>query len=282
MVQRRVVHRLFFLKPTALTLNIFAYCLAYAALEAGIRIHEFIVMSNHYHIVFTDLDGRMPKFQQILNAFVARALNACHGRVGTFWERESFSAPELPEDEDVIDKCVYALTNPCSADLVARARDWPGLSSWALDYGHALLATRPSFFGEDMPATLELRLVRPAVMPELSDQELRDEIRRRTIERERHLADERRAARRTVMGAEAVLRQSIDDRPRSRTEHSGARRSVSTRNYWARVECLQRDADWLCRYREALARYVAGVRDVMFPFGTYLMKVRFWVCCSGP
>ena len=282
MVQRRVVHRLFYLKPTKSTFAIFAYCLAYAAMKTGILIHEFIVMSNHYHIVLSDPEGLLPKFMQYLNSFVARAINASHGRVGTFWENESFTAPELPEDADVVDKCVYVLTNPCSADLVARACEWPGLSSWGLDYGNTLVTTRPAFFGEDMPATLELRLVRPPIMPELSDQELRAEIRRRTVAREQALMGERKKAGRTVMGVDKVLRQSIDDRPRTADERFGTRPRVSTRSWWARVACLQRNADWLRRYREALSSYVQGVRDVVFPFGTYLMKVRFAVCCSGP
>jgi REP element-mobilizing transposase RayT len=282
MVQRRVVHRLFYLKPTKSMFAIFAYCLAYAAQKVGVLIHEFIVMSNHYHIVLSDPNGQLPKFQQILNSFVARATNASHRRVGTFWENESFTAPELPEDADVVDKCVYVLANPCTADLVERAREWPGLSSWKLDYGNSIVTTRPSFFGEDMPATLELEIVRPPVMPELSDQQLRAEIRRRTIEREQKLMVERKAAGRTVMGVEAVLRQSIDDRPRTRDERFGTRPTVSTRSVWAREACLQRNADWLCRYRDALTRYVQGIRDALFPFGTYLMKVRFSVCCSGP
>jgi putative transposase len=84
------------------------------------------------------------------------------------------------------------------------------------------------------------------------------------------------------MGVDAVLRQSIDDRPRTRDERVGTQPTVSTRNRWARAATLQRNADWLSRYYEALASYVGGVRDALFPFGTYLMKIRFSVCCSGP
>jgi putative transposase len=282
MVQRRVVHRRYFLKPTKRTAETFGYCLAHAAAKTGVLIHEFNVLSNHYHVVLTDPNAQLPKFEQILNSFVARSLNASYGRFGTFWERESFSAPELPEEADLIDKCVYVLANPCSAHLVERARDWPGLCSWPLEYGEKRVFSRPLPFGDDMPETLDLVLVRPPVRLDLDPRELRAEIRRRCIEREQELAKKRRTCGHPVVGLEVVMRQDIDASPLTRPARSGPRPTVSTRSIWARVAAIQRNKEWLQHYREALASYLAGIRDAVFPFGTYLMKVRFSVACAGP
>lgn len=282
MVQRRVVHRRFYLKPTPRTTAIFLYCLAWVVQATRVQIHEFIVMSNHYHIVLTDPHGRLPKFTQQLHCLVARAVNASHGKFGTFWENEQYAAPELPNDVDVVDKAVYALTNVLEANLVERVHQWPGLSSWKLEYGDVVVAVKPStMFTKRMPERLTFKLVRPPVMPNLSDEDLRALIRRRVVEREEALILERHKTGRTVLGVRRILAQNIEDAPRTREKHFGTRPRVSTRSVWHRLAVIRRNKEWLAAYREALARFVAGVRDVLFPYGTYLMKERFGVACAA-
>lgn len=283
MVQRRVVHRLFYLRPSKVTNATFEYCLAYAAAQTGMLIHEFQVLSNHYHIVLSDLHARLPRFMQILNSFVARAINASYGQFGTFWENESFTAPELPDDIDLVDKCVYALLNPCAADLVERASEWPGLSSWAMEYGQPRVTMRPDhLFGEEMPREVPLELVRPPVMLELSDDQLRNEIRRRVEERATELARKRKAEGRRVLGVRGVLAQRPSDAPVRPAEHFGTRPRVSTRSVWSKLDAIRRSREFLIEYRDALASYLSGVRDALFPRGTYAMRVRFGVRCASP
>jgi len=282
MVQRRVVHRKFFLKPTPQTTAIFLYCLAWAVRASCVQVHEFIVMSNHYHIVLSDPHGRLPKFTQQLHGLVARAVNASRGRFGTFWENEQYSAPELPEDADVVDKSVYVLTNAQAADLVERAHQWPGLSSWNLEYGQEIVVTKPAtMFSRRMPKQLSFKLVRPPVHLDLSDADLRALIRRKVVEREEQLIIERRRDGRKVLGVKRILAQSIDDAPTSREERFAVRPRVSSRSVWQRLAVIRRNKTWLAAYREALGRFVAGVRDVVFPYGTYLMKERFAVACAA-
>ena len=282
MVQRRVVHRKFFLKPTPQTTAIFLYCLAWAVRASCVQVHEFIVMSNHYHIVLSDPHGRLPKFTQQLHGLVARAVNASRGRFGTFWENEQYSAPELPEDADVVDKSVYVLTNAQAADLVERAHQWPGLSSWNLEYGQEIVAMKPAtMFSRRMPKQLSFKLVRPRVHLDLSDADLRALIRRKVVEREEQLIIERRRDGRKVLGVKRILAQSIDDAPTSREERFAVRPRVSSRSVWHRVAVIRRNKGWLAQYREALAQFVAGVKDVLFPYGTYLMKERFAVACAA-
>jgi len=282
MVQRRVVHRKFFLKPTPQTTAIFLYCLAWAVRASCVQVHEFIVMSNHYHIVLSDPHGRLPKFTQQLHGLVARAVNASRGRFGTFWENEQYSAPELPEDADVVDKSVYVLTNAQAADLVERAHQWPGLSSWNLEYGQEIVAMKPAtMFSRRMPKQLSFKLVRPRVHLDLSDADLRALIRRKVVEREEQLIIERRRDGRKVLGVKRILAQSIDDAPTSREERFAVRPRVSSRSVWQRLAVIRRNKTWLAAYREALGRFVAGVRDVVFPYGTYLMKERFAVACAA-
>jgi REP element-mobilizing transposase RayT len=39
-------------------------------------VHAWCVLSNHYHLVVTDPDARLPAFMQYLDSLVARAMNA--------------------------------------------------------------------------------------------------------------------------------------------------------------------------------------------------------------
>jgi hypothetical protein len=55
---------------------------------------------------------------------------------------------------------------------------------------------------------------------------------------------------------------------------------VASRNKWARLEALQRCKQFATDYREAWRRWCAGVRDIVFPAGTYLMARRFDVAVA--
>ena len=54
--------------------------------------------------------------------------------------------------------------------------------------------------------------------------------------------------------------------------------TIAGRSKWARIEALGRAKAWLAAYREALGRFVAGARDVVFPVGTWHMRVRLGCC----
>src|SRR5574340_1339961 len=73
LVTRRCSERRFFLKPSKLTNAIFLYVLAVAAERYRIAVHAFCVLSNHYHLLVTDPDARLPAFVQYLDALVARS-----------------------------------------------------------------------------------------------------------------------------------------------------------------------------------------------------------------
>jgi REP-associated tyrosine transposase len=129
LVSRRCAQRQFLLRPSKTSKEVFLYLLAVAARRFGIRVHAFCVLSNHVHLGVTDPDARLPAFHQFLDALVARALNALHGRWEAFWAPNSYSVVTLVSPVDVIDKAAYVLANPVAARLVRSARLWPALWS---------------------------------------------------------------------------------------------------------------------------------------------------------
>ena len=51
-------------------------------------------------------------------------------------------------------------------------------------------------------------------------------------------------------------------------------------NKWARIEALGRLRSFIAGYRDAWLAWRAGERGVVFPFGTYGLRLYAGVCCA--
>ena len=100
LVTRRCFQRQLLLRPSPSVNETFRYVLALAARRYGVLVHAFCVLSNHFHLVVTDPDARLPAFGQYLDALVARAVNASLGRWESFWAPSSYSAVALQSPAD--------------------------------------------------------------------------------------------------------------------------------------------------------------------------------------
>ena len=175
LVTRRCTQRLFLLKPSPLNTQIFAYCLAVAAKRMGMIVHAVVVTSNHYHVVLTDPDARLPEFTAYLHKLVAKCVNASLGRWENLWSSEKPSTVRLENAEDV---------------------------------------------------------------------------------------------------------QSHTDSPSSREPRRNLNPQVACRSKWYRIEALQRLKSFQSDYKQAPKRWRDGERSVVFPAGTYAMRVHAGVKCE--
>ena len=289
LVTRRCSERRFFLLASDLTNQIFLYCMALAAERTGVLVHAFCVLSNHYHLVVTDPDARLPECMQLMNGLIARALNASRGR----WEQcfeaggASYSAVRIESPETLLDKLVYTLANPVSSGLVRHAHSWPGLWSRPRDLmGEPLVAVRPRQFfrheddGGPMPLTASLPLVRPPGFDDISDDGLRDLIAGRLLERENELAAIAAAEGRAFLGVKTVLAQHWNDAPNTKEPRRKLDPRVAEKHRSRRFAALGRLVSFWLEYRAAWLRFAAGDRAAVFPAGTYAMRVRFGVHCA--
>jgi REP element-mobilizing transposase RayT len=283
LVTRRCFHRQFLLRPSEVTSGIFLYVLALAAARFGVEVHAFCVLSNHYHLVVTDPHARLPAFAQYLDSLVARAVNASHGRWETFWAPSSFSAVTLASPEDVVSKAAYVLANPVAGGLVRRGSDWPGLWSAPAQIGGApLTARRPTtFFRANgyLPATAQLNLTIPPGFA--SPEEFRARLQAALAELEERAQRQLSSRGRGFLGAARVLAQKPSARPAGAEPRRQLSPRVAARDKWKRIEALFSLAEFGRAYRKALAALRAGIRDVVFPNGTYLMRVAHGVRCAG-
>jgi len=284
-VSRRCAQRQFLLRPSRKVNRIFRFCLAVAAQRTGIQIHAYCALSNHYHLVLTDPTGKLPEFMHWFNEHVAKSVNALLGRWEAVWAPGSYSAVRLVDSQAVLKELVYVYTNPVEAGLVRRARDWPGAHSLPSHMTAPPVEIRRStgFFRDKGPvpssALLELSIP-PALMTEFKDPT--HPLEQMVREREKELQQQAQAKGLRFLGPKKVLRQSPWSRPSNAEPRRGLNPVVACRDKWKRIETLQRLKEFLADYREARQRYLDGETAVLFPAGTYWLRVRLGVLCSGP
>lgn len=278
-VSRRCSQRQFLLRPSKLTNEIFLFVLAVAASRYGVQVHAFCVMSNHYHLLVTDPFARLPEFQQYLDALVARAVNASLGRWETFWGPPTYSAVRLEAPRDVVRKAAYLLANPVAAGLVRRGKLWPGLWSDPGRFGQTIEVQRPGvFFSANgaMPEKITLELTPPPGFA--SVEEFRDQVVAALAEQE---AEAQQSVGHKFVGVARVLAQHPSGRPSSWEPRRKLSPRVAAKDTGQRARALQEDKDFVRDYREALAERRAGKPNVVFPAGTYLLRVQHGVSCAG-
>lgn len=301
---------------------IFWHCVA----KYGMAVHDMLWMSNHAHICMTDIQGVLPKFMCQMNSLISRQLNAIRGITGTNIEK-GYSSIELADDESMLGYCAYTLANPCAADLVAKASAWKGISTLNLEYDQGFEVKRPKcgLWSEDRPArprrsrsaqldeetesgekkkdakprrkpsklpeTVEAKLTRPNIMSSLSDRELRELIRAKTMHRERVATSKRKAKhkhkrkkqRKTtlVLGWQGVLKLRWNQSPRSLRSIFEPEPLVAARSkelLQARLDVIE---SFRQAYREAREIYITkGRKYATFPVGTWKMRVTYNAQCA--
>lgn len=285
LLSRRCLGRHFLLRPSNKVNQIFKFCLAVAAEKTGVQLHNYCVLSNHYHVVATDVHGNLPTFMHWVNEYVAKCVNATLGRWEYFWAPGSYSAVALVDRTDVIGKMVYVYTNPVDAGLVPRHEQWPGASSLLVDIdANAEVIDRPKGFFRakgPVPDTTRLQMVSPPAF-DGAQAECLASVKELVLEREREIRRQAKQQGWRFLGVRKILDQSPFSRPSTSEPRRGLNPRVASRDKWQRIEVLQRLKDFLSSYRAALKRFADGDRETVFPFGTYGMRVWLGVRCLGP
>ena len=212
-----------------------------SAARFGIDVLGSCVDDNHHHTVLFDRRGRIV-CQATSTPYRARGLvNPAPGSrpswlgargpwnagstewidgvnestpclLGLLFEGRGLGPPgprEARRPTRLIDKLVYALTNPVKDGLVERVHHWPGVNTLsALLNRRVLTAHRPRHFfraNSAMPEVVTLELGLP---PELGDpDEIRRIVRERVAAVEAAAAEESRRTGRPVLGRRAILKQ---------------------------------------------------------------------------
>ena len=160
LLTRRCLRRRFLLRPDRELHRLFVYCLALAANKHGIEVHALGVMSNHYHLVVTDVRGVLPDFMMGLHRSLALSIKQLRDLDEVLWEPNvPYSAVELGRPSEILDKIAYTLLNSVSAGLVRTPERWPGVLSTLEQLRQGMLQVeRPRvWFKDHAPKRVTLR-----------------------------------------------------------------------------------------------------------------------------
>ena len=284
LVTRRCSQRTFRLRPSVETNRIFLYCLAFAAERTGVVLHAACVMSNHHHLVVTDVRGTLPDFLRELHRLTAKAMNASQGQWENLWAAEPCNVVRLVTDEEIEDKIAYVVANPVAAGLMKQPEHWPGVLAWG---ERTQRVTRPeSYFREEgtCPDALTLSFERPRSVTErpVGLREWKERVARAIALKVAEAHRKVYAAGKDFLGRAGVLAVSFVQRARTYESRFGviptfAAKARSVRDELGRVEAFFRK-----RYRQALDRWRTGMRDTLFPVGTWWMAIGHGAAVARP
>ena len=65
-------------------------------------------------------------------------------------------------------------------------------------------------------------------------------------------------------------------------KHCGVNPRIACKRKWPRIQAIEEYKTFQKEYREALVEYLDGNRDVIFPYGTWWMRVFHGMRCHPP
>ena len=281
MITRRCTQRQFLLTPCPRTNQIIRYSLARAAEVSGVRLHAVCFMSNHWHGVISDPLARLPMFLEHLHRLIAKAQNAWLNRRENLWASEKTSVVRLLTDADVLEKMAYTIANPTSAKLVRSPEEWPGvLSYWSSERTEVEM---PDVFFDksgDLPKQIPLNIVRPRIFSQLTDEQLTQMLLDKVETFIEHARDEVVEAESSFVGATVVLNQAFDSKPKTEQPLGSLNPRIAAKSPMVRVRAIQSMRAFTKAYRAAWLCFRDGIRDVLFPAGTYALRLHSGVRCA--
>ena len=282
LITRRCSERRLFLKPIPEINEIVRYGLG-LSLErfAGIKLHGYVFMGNHMHLVLTDEDGVLSDFMAYLCAHIARAANRVWGRNEPFWGGGSFHSCELVDQETIFAKLLYVILNPVKARLVEAATAWPGAISLPRQIGRCQQVPRPTsayYAGRECsperPPSVKLALSAPKGFTSKALAELK----RSVVEGEKEIRTQLEGRKSRFLGKIRILKaKHTDVVGSSRPTNERADPVACGTDPARRREALEEIYAFRRAYREARALWLEGVEDVLFPLGTNGLRRRFGV-----
>ena len=226
LVTRTTLERRLLLRPGPETNEVITYCLFRAAERHDVLVHAVSAQANHFHAVVTDTRGELSDFMHWFDRHVALCLmeryekTHSHVQLEGIWSKQPFSATFLVNEEAILDKLVYVLTNPVNDGQVRDYRKWPGVTSRPGDWLKPVrYARRPElYFNQDDKAHCEVA-AQVTIPPQLADRAPADLVRdveALVLEKQKGIAATMAAEGRTFKGVKAVLRQDPFDAPKGR------------------------------------------------------------------
>ncbi len=122
----------------------FLELLARAQSQFRWRIHAFVLMTNHYHLLIETPEPTLARGMQRLDGDHAAAFNRKHARVGHLWQGR-YRAHLIEKESYLLELSRYIVLNPVRAHMVATPGEWP----WSSYVATAGMCARPAWLDVD-------------------------------------------------------------------------------------------------------------------------------------
>ena len=139
-----------------------------ALLATSCRLHAYVLMDNHVHLLATPPDvGATGRMMQLLGRHYVGQFNARHGRTGTLWEGRYKAC--LVDGADYLLRCTrYIDLNP----VRARMTDDPAAFAWSSCAGLCGLRDDPLLTPHPVQRALGVEAYRAMLAEAISDEDL--------------------------------------------------------------------------------------------------------------
>jgi hypothetical protein len=224
-----------------------------------------------------DEHGNYPAFLQHLDRMLSIKLGLHWDRTETTWAVEQANVVHCVEAHDRFRALLYVTTNPINENQVEHVHDWPGASSLSLMLSERTVTVkRPERFFKDsskMPAEVELRCVRPEGFENLSHDEWVEKLENAIASAEQSARAQRLEEGKRVLGRKTVLRAKHTDTPKTVLPRARVKPCLACKNPERRELEWEAIRTFRAKYRAMLEKLVAKVADVLFPAGTYRLRL---------
>jgi len=127
-VTTRTLHGRLLLRPTATLCQIILGILGRAQTLYGLRIHAFVFLSNHYHLLCSPTDPQqLARFMCFFNSNLAREVGRLHAWREKIWGRRYQAIPVSAELAAQVGRLKYLLSHGVKEGFVLTPADWPGV-----------------------------------------------------------------------------------------------------------------------------------------------------------
>ena len=133
-----------------------------------------------------------------------------------------------------------------------------------------------------MAVSASITLTPPPLTAKPTRQNYNEQISNLIQDEELRIQTEMTQLGRSFMGKAAVLAQKVTDTPFTKEPRRRLNPAVACKSKWHRIEALRRLKSFISQYREALLEWRRGNREVVFPAGTYALRVHAGVPCVTP
>ena len=147
-----------------------------AAKKYGCRVHAYVLMTNHVHLLVTPMiEHAIPQCMQALGRRYVRYINHTYKRTGTLWEGR-YKSSLIDSDHYLLTCMCYIELNPVRANMV----DHPGEYQWS-SYGvnaqgndEGLIEPHPLYLELNSDPTARLTMYRELFRHHMDNDTLHD------------------------------------------------------------------------------------------------------------